>query len=89
MGSTFKSSEIFKKEKKKRPLFLRGFFFKVEGNFHVYFWLCFVVWFFFPEYLIQFQNKTREFITEYCDDTLITVNYRVLKCLFITMSLLI
>lgn len=45
--------------------------------------------FVFLEHLIQFQNKTREFITDYCDDTLIRVNYRVLKCLLITMSLLI
>lgn len=77
-----------KTKKKREGLFLWGIFLKVEGNFCI----CFCGFFppsFFLEYLIQFQKKTREFITDYCDNTLITVNYRVLKCLFITMSLLI
>lgn len=43
----------------------------------------------FPEYLIRLRNKTRELITERCDDTVITVNYRAPERLFITVSLLI
>lgn len=75
------------KKKKKKGLFLWGIFWRLKETFA----FVFVGFFssFLPEYLIQFQKKTREFITDYCDNTLITVNYRVLKCLFITMSLLI
>lgn len=74
-------------KKKKKGLFLWGIFWRLKETFA----FVFVGFFssFLPEYLIQFQKKTREFITDYCDNTLITVNYRVLKCLFITMSLLI
>lgn len=71
-----------KREKKKKAGFVSaGLFLRSEETL--------ASSFAFPEYLIQLGNKTRELITERCDDTVITVNYRAPERLFITVSLLI
>lgn len=87
IGRTFSASEIFKereeegKKKKKAGFVSAGLFLRSEETL--------ASSFAFPEYLIQLGNKTRELITERCDDTVITVNYRAPERLFITVSLLI
>lgn len=86
IGRTFSASEIFKEreeegKKKKAGFVSAGLFLRSEETL--------ASSFAFPEYLIQLGNKTRELITERCDDTVITVNYRAPERLFITVSLLI